>query len=113
MTNDEDRNIAEVIRAARVIQDFLWKEMSDDIGIEEFKRMFRKRVAKIDEIQMSNPHWRVEMRKRLLQTAAIAINMMTKLDNNTLTHDGIHPYMPSNLPGFDVPLCRCKEVPDD
>ena len=111
--NDEEKNIAEVIRAARVIQEFLWGGMNRDIGLEEFKRMFRKRVAKIDEIRMSNPHWRVEMRKRLLQTAAISVNMIAKIDNDEIRHDGIHPTVPSNLPQFDQPISGGDGEADD
>lgn len=96
----EEENMLEVIKAARLIQEFLWGEMNNSAGLEEFKRMFRKRVAKIDEVDFSNPHWKVELKKRLLQTAAIAINLMTKLDEETLTHEGIHPTLPSNLPQF-------------
>jgi hypothetical protein len=97
----EEQNIVDVIKAARLIQEFLWGEMNDKAGLEEFKRMFRKRVAKIDEVDFSNPHWRVELKKRLLQTAAIAINLMTKIDEATLTHEGIHPTLPSNLSQYD------------
>jgi hypothetical protein len=68
-----------------------------EAGLEEFKRMFRKRVAKIDEIDMKNPHWKIELKKRLLQTAAIAVNLLTKLDLNSLKYSGIHPTLPSNL----------------
>ena len=96
----EEQNMIEVMKAARKIQDFLWGHMNKDIGLEEFKRMFRKRVAKIDEIDMENPHWKVELRKRLLQTAAISVNMITKLDNNKIVHHGIHPTLESNLPQF-------------
>ena len=101
---NEEQSIAEVIRSARTIQEFLWGDMNSDIGLEEFKRMFRKRVAKIDEISMSNPHWRVELKKRLLQTAAIAVNLIAKIDNDELKHSGIHPTKPSNLPDFDTPV---------
>ena len=96
----EEQNIIEVIKAARGIQDFLWGDMNKDCGLEEFKRMFRKRVLKIDQVDMENPHWKVELKKRLLQTAAISVNMLTKLDNEQITHDGIHPRLPSNLPQF-------------
>lgn len=103
---DEEKAIAEVIRAARVIQDFLWQDMNAEVGLEEFKRMFRKRVAKIEAIDMKNPHWRVELKKRVLQTAAISVNLIHKIDNDMLLHDGIHPTMPSNLPEFDHPVRR-------
>ena len=97
---DEEQNIIEVIKSARKIQEFLWNDMNQDCGLEEFKRMFRKRVAKIDNITMSNPHWEVELRKRLLQTAAIAVNLITKIENNELKHEGIHPIKCSNLPEY-------------
>jgi hypothetical protein len=103
MTSEEE-NIAEVIRSARTVQDFLWGDMNAECGLEEFRRMFRKRVIKLEEISMSNPHWRVELKKRLLQTAALAVNLITKIDNDELKHEGIHPTMPSNLPEFDTQL---------
>jgi hypothetical protein len=42
--------------------------------------MFRKRIAKIDEIRIDNPHWHVEMRKRLLQQAALSVAMLSILE---------------------------------
>jgi hypothetical protein len=44
----EEENIKKVIIAARTIQEFLWSDMHDQIGLEEFKRMYRKRLVKID-----------------------------------------------------------------
>ncbi len=93
----EDQSIIEVIKSARSIQEFLWSDMNEDIGLEEFKRMFRKRLAKIDQIDLSNPHWRIELKKRVLQTAAISVNLLTKLENNKIIFGGIHPTLPSNL----------------
>ena len=101
---DEEQYILQVIRAARVIQEFLWSDMNVESGLEEFRRMFRKRVAKIEAISMDNPHWRVELNKRLLQTAAICVNLMAKMAGGRLTHDGIHPTMPGNLPDYDQPI---------
>ena len=97
----EYQTISEVLRAARLIQEFLWADMNEDCGLEEFKRMFRKRLVKIDAIDMANPHWKVELKKRLLQTAAISVNMITKLENDKITHAGTHPVLPSNLPEFE------------
>jgi hypothetical protein len=96
----EERHIIDVIKAARQIQEFLWSDMNDESGLEEFRRMFRKRVAKIESISMDNPHWRVELNKRLLQTAAICVNLMAKNATGRLTHAGVHPTMPSNLPEY-------------
>lgn len=102
--NAEEQNMIEVIKAARTIQEFLWSEMNKSCGLEEFKRMLRKRLSKIEEIKISNPHWKIELKKRLLQIAAISVNLITKLDNNELNYKGIHPKLPSNLPEFDKPI---------
>jgi hypothetical protein len=101
---DEEKNIIKVIKAAREVQEFLWRDMNDEAGLEEFKRMFRKRVSKLEKINMSNPHWKIELKKRLLQVAAISVNLITKIDNNELKHEGIHPCMVSNLPQFSKPI---------
>ncbi|WP_319410134.1 hypothetical protein [uncultured Desulfosarcina sp.] len=100
---DEERYIADVIKAARAIQEFLWADMNGACGLEEFRRMFRKRVARIDAIRMDNPHWQVELNKRLLQTAAICVNLMAKTARARITFDGIHPTLPSNLPEYGKP----------
>ncbi|MBT6217839.1 MAG: hypothetical protein HOI42_13880 [Candidatus Marinimicrobia bacterium] len=97
----EDQTIVEILKAARLIQEFLWGDMNDACGLEEFKRMFRKRLAKIDQIDVSNPHWRTELKKRVLQTAAISVNLITKLDNGKVTFSGTHPFLPSNLPDYE------------
>lgn len=93
----EDVTIFEVIKAARTIQEFLWSGMNEDAGLEEFRRMFRKRLAKIEEIRLDNPFWRTELKKRLLQTAAIAVNLIHKLDSGQELGEGVHPTLPSNL----------------
>lgn len=109
--NEEEKNIAEVIKAARTIQEFLWSDMNQASGLEEFKRMFRKRVAKLDSISIENPHWKVELRKRLLQVTAIAVNLLRRMDNDSITSDDIHPTLPSNLPEYEKPLQKEKEIP--
>ncbi len=96
----EELQTVELIKAARAIQDFLWGEMNDGCGLEEFKRMLRKRLAKIDELDMLNPHWKTELRKRLLQLGAISLQIMVRLDNDMIRHSGIHPVLPSNLPQY-------------
>lgn len=93
----EEKHIQAAIVAAREIQEFLWGESNGAWGLEEWRRMFRKRVAKLDEIDVGNPYWRVEMRKRLLQTAALAVAMLALLDD-----DGV--FKGSNLPAFAEPV---------
>lgn len=72
--------LADAIRAARQVQEYLWGEYNEQWGIEEWRRMFRKRVAKIEDIDPTNPHWDIEFKKRLLQTAALSIAFMALLD---------------------------------
>jgi len=96
----EKETINNMIESARIIQDFLWEDMNKDCGLEEFKRMLRKRLIKIEEINIENPHWKIELTKRLLQTAAICVNLITKIKNNKIIHNGIHPTLPSNLPEY-------------
>lgn len=42
----EEEVIKEAIIAARKVQEFLWSDMNNEAGLEEFKRMFRKRLKK-------------------------------------------------------------------
>lgn len=100
----EDESIAEVIKAARTIQEFLWGDVNDIAGFEEYRRMFRKRVYKIEKIDTSNPYWKIELRKRLLQTAAIAVNLITKLDNGKVVRTTDDPDFTTNLPEFTTPV---------
>lgn len=95
----EERAIADVIRAARQIQEFLWGQHNAVWELEEWRRMFRKRVAKLDEVEPSNPHASIEIKKRLLQTAALAVAMIGRIDSEgmpSLTPSGV----PSNLPQY-------------
>lgn len=92
----EELTMIDILKSARKIQEFLWSDMNDKAGIEEFKRMLRKRLAKIEEIQIGNPHWKIEFKKRLLQMATVSVQIIYKLDNNLLK-EGIHPYLQTNL----------------
>ena len=101
----EEETILEVIKAARTIQDFLWSDMNVRAGLEEFKRILGKRVIKIDEIQCSNPHWKTELKKRLLQIAAISVWLINRIDNNELNdYDELPSNLESNLPQYSKPI---------
>lgn len=41
--------------------------------------MLRKRVVKLDEVQRDNPHAKVELRKRLLQLAALSVALLAMI----------------------------------
>ncbi len=96
---EEEIIIKDLIVSARKIQDFIWGDMNKEAGLEEYKRIFRKRLIKVEEIETTNPHWEREMKKRLLQVAAMSVNMIYRLNKHDVT-DGIHPTLPSNLPEY-------------
>lgn len=72
--------ISKALIAARDVQDFLWGEHNKEWDLEEWKRMFRKRIQKIDDIDPANPHAFIELKKRLLQNAALSIALLQKLE---------------------------------
>ena len=91
----EEQFIMESIVSARKIQTLLWGEANDSWRLEEWRRMFIKRVIKIDP---KNPHAIIELKKRLLQNAALSIALMGILHfgNPMDVNDDI----PSNLPEY-------------
>ena len=53
---DEEEQIKEAIIASRKLEEYLWREYNNQWNIEEWRRMFRKRIQKIDDIDVNNPH---------------------------------------------------------
>jgi hypothetical protein len=100
--SEEEKYLFEAIMSARKVQEFLWGECNGRWGIEEWKRMFRKRMVKIDDIDVNNPHALVELRKRILQNTALGIALLKIIDNPeimvNLKND--HCTIPSNLPQY-------------
>ncbi len=92
----EEQYLFESIIAARKVQEFLWGFVNSEWGLEEWRRMFRKRLQKIDNIDPSRPHWKVELKKRLLQNTALGIALLSLLDSYDMP-EGVHPTVPSNL----------------
>lgn len=97
----EELAIVDAVMAARRVQTFLWGKANGDWGLEEWKRMFRKRVAKLDDIDEHNPHAAVELKKRLLQTAALAVALIAVVDRIGIPERSSGA-PPSNLPQFAV-----------
>ncbi len=93
----EDDYILDIIKSARKIQDFLWGELNYKWDLEEWKRMFRKRMVKIDEIDETNPHAIVELRKRLLQNAALCVALLIIIEEKDIEKNG---GLVSNLEGY-------------
>lgn len=101
----EETVIIEAIKHSRAVQDYLWGWANKEWGIEEWRRMLRKRVEKLDELDPSNPHYNVELRKRVLQTAALSVALLTEMEKRNIK-DGVHPSVPSNLPQYsDSKVC--------
>ena len=60
--------------------------------------MFRKRIQKIDDIDVNNPHAIIEMRKRVMQNAALSVALMKILDTKGIPTNECD--IPSNLPQY-------------
>lgn len=102
ISTEEEWAIAEVIKSARTIQEFLWGEKNAVWNLEEWRRMFRKRVVKIEEVDSKNPHASVELKKRLLQTAALAVAMIGRIEREGLPSNECPE--PSNLSQYSEPI---------
>lgn len=83
-----EQYIQEAILAARDVQDFLWGEGTlKGIKNSDPQRlksvcidMYQKRIEKLKEIDFTNKSASVELRKRILQNAAISIKMLEQLN---------------------------------
>ncbi len=96
--NREDK-IAAVIDAARTVQDFLWGQIEErGYDFELWRKILGKRLAKIDEIDSSEPHAIIELRKRLLQTAAVSVAWLEALDEES--EKSLRDFRPG--PTYDV-----------
>ena len=89
MYETEEKCLKTAIVAARVVQTFLWGEHNAAWDLEDWIRMFQKRIQKIDNIDMSKPHAIIKLEKRLLQNAALSIALLGILhfENPKLTLD--------------------------
>ena len=115
-SKEEAEAVHEAIAAARQVQTFLWGEANGSWGLEEWLRMFRKRVAKLEEVQRENPHAAVELRKRLLQTAALSVALIGIIDRDGVPWDAAPDAPPSNLAEYErkiVGTCECWEAVND
>ncbi len=94
------------IKAGRQVQDYLWGDNNKAWDFEEWKRMLRKRISKLEDINPDNFHKQVEIKKRVLQISAVAINLIVKIEKGLVQGDS---KVPSNLPQYDDsrPWVRC------
>ncbi len=83
VTAADEEYVAKVLLAAREIQEFLWGDAHESgLDFELWKDILGKRMRKIGEIDPTRPHAATEMRKRLVQTAAVAIGWLVALDRD-------------------------------
>ena len=100
MFSKEEKQIKEIIIASRKLEEYLWGEFNGQWNIEEWRRMFRKRIKKIDDIDVNNPHAIIEMRKRLMQNAALSVALMKILDTKGIPTNECK--IPSNLSQYTI-----------
>lgn len=80
---EREKEILDAIQGAREMQEFFWREESEvDILSPAWIAMFEKRVRKIKEIDRGRPGWKPELRKRLIQQAALSIKMLEVLNRD-------------------------------
>ena len=103
-TAEEKTTLVNAIEAARQVQTFLWGEANGEWGLEEWLRMFRKRVSKLEDIKKDNPHASVELKKRLLQTAALSIALIGIIERDGVPWHASKNAPPSNLPQYKTPV---------
>jgi len=95
--SDEEIYLFQCVKSARSIQEYLWGGFNSKWDLEEWKRMFTKRMVKITDIDASNPHAKIELKKRILQNTALGIAMLKKIDDNKINETCD---IPSNLPSY-------------
>ena len=84
--NKEEKLIAEAIINARNVQEYIWQELSYTnkpyfYNMSLWSHAFQKRVDKIAKINIEQINYKIELRKRLLQQAALSIAALQILDN--------------------------------
>jgi hypothetical protein len=78
----DELEVARAVLLAREIQEFLWADKSLSclpFDGEAWRKVFQKRVDAIGEINATHPSAEVELRKRLLQQAALSIKALIAL----------------------------------
>lgn len=81
----------QVLLAARTVQDYLWGPVPGQRPNKDYAawvEVIDKRIGKLSAVRFSNPLWRVEARKRLLQVAAVALAMLEWVNQLPEDYDG-------------------------
>lgn len=79
----EEELIRSAIIHGREVQEYLWGELSltkrPEFDLDKWSKVFQKRVDKIYQIDPSHPNHKVELKKRILQQAALSIAALSLL----------------------------------
>lgn len=78
----EEARIVEVIMAARTVQSFLWGPADGTWDFAKWLQIIHKRIEKLDGLDRGHTSAAVEVRKRLLQLAALSVALMGILETD-------------------------------
>lgn len=85
--SDDEILVGEAILAQRKIDEYLFREASmlkKGFNQKEWLKVFQKRVQKISEVNMGAKSGKSELRKRILQQAAMCILALRVMDEESL-----------------------------
>lgn len=84
--------VSKAMVLAKEMQDFLWDRswsLHRPYDQSVWIPLFQKRVDKLAALDPQNPHFKVEMRKRLLQQASLSLQAILAMHNmNTPSEQG-------------------------
>ena len=103
----DEAKIADAILVARQVQDFIWGDQAEGDGEtfdqERWTKMFQKRVDAISEVDTDDPAAVVELRKRILQQAALSVRALAILDDEIDLKDKSGAAAPDNVLQLNLP----------
>ena len=82
--SEKEQKIVDAIMNGRKVQDFLFSDLSLEhkrLDVNDWVKVFQKRVDKIKEINLEHPSAMIELRKRVLQNACLSVMLLQKLQN--------------------------------
>lgn len=84
----QERIIFNALIQSRFVQEYIWGRLSQGedgkYNIQAWLHIFQKRLDKVAEIRQDHPSAQVELRKRVLQQAALSIRALEVLDEKCL-----------------------------
>jgi len=81
LSRKKEQDVIDAIILARRIQDYLWGPNRGEAGLEGWIGYLEKRIDKLKAVDLTNPNAIVEIRKRVLQTAALSTALLEILDD--------------------------------